>query len=415
MNRTITGEHIYRNILNLKQLVFEVTDYCNLQCKYCGYGELYEGNDSRNKSVLTFDKAKVMIEFLFNLWNEDKRTSQAPVSVTFYGGEPLLNMNLIENIVQYTENHPLEKKKFFFGMTTNGILLHKHIDYLVEKEFRLLISIDGDEYAHSYRELHDGTNSFNKVVSNINLIRNKYPNYYKKFVQFNAVLHNRNSVEDIYRYLNDNFEKKPRIAPLNTSGIKKEKILDFFNMYNNFEHSVKAASNCETLEKELFTKDLKTKYLAKHIHKNSGNVYNSYSDLLFKKKQNPDSIKTGTCIPFNRKIYLTVNGKILPCEKIDHDFDFGCIEEGKLNLDLDKAAEKYNQITGKVHKQCEVCGRKQNCSQCVFFLNTIRDEQPVCNGFCTESEWEEELNDVMNLLRKQPELYQKIINNLVLR
>ena len=48
----LNKEVIYSNIRNLSQVTFEVTDACNLQCKYCGYGELYDGYDTRKSKML---------------------------------------------------------------------------------------------------------------------------------------------------------------------------------------------------------------------------------------------------------------------------------------------------------------------------------------------------------------------------
>lgn len=61
---------IRMNLVNLKQLVFEVTDGCNLQCKYCGYGELYEGYDDRKSQKLSFTKARLILNYLARLWTK---------------------------------------------------------------------------------------------------------------------------------------------------------------------------------------------------------------------------------------------------------------------------------------------------------------------------------------------------------
>ena len=62
-NRRITKEEVVRNLINLKQLTFEVTDDCNLQCKYCGYGELYSGYDARATKYKTFEQIKELLDF----------------------------------------------------------------------------------------------------------------------------------------------------------------------------------------------------------------------------------------------------------------------------------------------------------------------------------------------------------------
>lgn len=70
---TITKEDIEQNLINLRQLVFEVTDSCNLRCKYCGYADLYEGYDKRENKKLPFYKAKLIIDYLFhNYWIQKK-------------------------------------------------------------------------------------------------------------------------------------------------------------------------------------------------------------------------------------------------------------------------------------------------------------------------------------------------------
>lgn len=60
----LNKEVIYSNIRNLSQVTFEVTDACNLQCKYCGYGELYDGYDTRKSKMLSLEQAYPLLEYL---------------------------------------------------------------------------------------------------------------------------------------------------------------------------------------------------------------------------------------------------------------------------------------------------------------------------------------------------------------
>ena len=62
----ITEKDIERNLVNLKQLVFEVTDACNLRCKYCGYADLYEGYDKRENHYFPYERAILVIDYLYN-------------------------------------------------------------------------------------------------------------------------------------------------------------------------------------------------------------------------------------------------------------------------------------------------------------------------------------------------------------
>ncbi len=92
----------------------------------------------------------------------------------------------------------------------------------------------------------------------------------------------------------------------------------------------------------IFMDDLETAQLCTFLHWHSGNVFKSYNDLLFgveKKKWIP----TGTCLPFEKKMFVTVNGKILPCERISHDYALGKVTDTGVILDIEQIADTYNK------------------------------------------------------------------------
>ena len=405
------------NVLNLTQLVFEVTDACNLKCKYCGYGEMYEGHDKREDKNLPFKKAKLLIDYLFDLWKKERyKSNNVAVTISFYGGEPLVNIILIKEIVNYIEQKPFVGKKFFYNMTTNGVLLDRHLDYLMKKEFRLLVSLDGNKDGNGYRVDHNGKNSFDKIVSNIKILRDKSPEYFDRYVQFNAVLHSKNSVESIHRYIYDNFGKKPRISSLNNSGIRKDKVEEFYKTYQNFAESLKQATNCKDLEIELATNNPKTSFLTSYLYSNSGNIFNTYNNLFFDKADIPSIHMTGTCFPFAKKMFVTVNGRILQCEKIDHEYSMGYISDKEVVLDFDLIAKKQNQLLDKVRSQCQPCGMLGNCSQCIYFIDKLSSEDlPKCNSLCTIQDYRRRTSELIDYLSENPRLYNDILHHIALR
>jgi uncharacterized protein len=353
--KPISGKLIENNLKYLKSLVFEVTDQCNLNCKYCGLSELYTGYDERKGKMFSFKMAKLIIDYLLELWK--KNYSQGcvfPVSIGFYGGEPLLNTPFIKKVIEYLEHSGNVGKRFSYSMTTNAVLLDKHMDYLADKKFRLLISLDGDETAQSYRIDRSGNNSFSKVFKNVKLLQQKYPDYFKKLVNFNSVLHNRNNVEPIYEFFKTNFDKIPQISPLNTLGIRKNKIEEFKQMYQNTYESFSKASDCESLESEMFSAFPKTYSLIKYVYNRSGNVFMKYNDL-FMEHANMSFIPTATCTPFMKKMFITTNGKILQCERIDHDFELGHIQDDRVELDFDYIAAGESWVRVRNQKPCVDC------------------------------------------------------------
>jgi len=399
------------NLVNLSNLVFEVTDTCNLNCKYCGFGNFYYGYDKREKNFLPFSKAKILIDYLVDLWNEnlDKSLKQ-PLMIGFYGGEPLNNFKLIEEIVYYCNNLKIDCKKIQYNITTNAVLLHRYIDFLVENKFYVLISLDGDEYNHSYRLFKNGKNSHSRVIGNIELIRSKYPDYFLNYINFNTVIHNRNSVENAIYFILNNFGKIPSVSPLNNSGIKPEMVDDYRKTYQNVYLSVLNSANCNQLENDMFIKAPRINSLAFYLHRFSGNVFDSYNAFFFNKKALV--IPTGTCLPFKKKMFVTVHGKILACEKITHNFSLGQIHNDRIVLDLKKIAKIHNKYIFKFEKRCKTCLFKYDCPQCVYNVDDIIHENINCPRYKSEKNSQDDIRTNLNYLSEHPEYYKKIMEEV---
>ena len=413
--RKISHLDIEYSLANLKQLVFEVTDACNLRCKYCAYADLYEGYDQRENLKLPFQKAKLIIDYLYEYW--EKRYCievNDPITIGFYGGEPLLNVPFIQQVINYIESLNPIGKKFHYNMTTNAILLERYRDFLAENEFRLLISLDGDEKGQSYRVDTKGKNSFDKVLANIQLLRSKYPSYFEHYVMFNSVLHNRNEVESTYRFIKDKFGKEPMISPLNNSGVRKDKLQEFYQAYQNVATSIQKANNCEALKNELFIKSPETGALVNYIYHHTGNVFNDYNDLLLG-REGSSFPPSGTCIPFSKKMFITVKGRILQCEKIDHEFALGQITNKKVELNLEQAARQHNKYTFRYMNQCKTCAAKQLCTQCVYQIDDIHDKTSKCYSYYSATQHEKQKEYYMDHLDKHPELYNRILKEVVVR
>jgi uncharacterized protein len=104
-------------------------------------------------------------------------SSNRNVYIGFYGGEPLLNMPFIKKVVDYVNHLECPHRSFTFSMTTNAIFLDRYMDYLVEHDFNLLISLDGNERNTSYRVNKSNQPVFNQICKNVDLLQEKYPGY----------------------------------------------------------------------------------------------------------------------------------------------------------------------------------------------------------------------------------------------
>jgi uncharacterized protein len=164
-----TAEDVQVSLTNTPQITLELTDDCNLKCEYCGYGKFYGNHDRRENNTLKFDYVRRFLDYLYGLWQSPfNKSAYNRLTISFYGGEPLLNMSLIREIVDFIEQSDYRNfRDICFNMTTNAMLLDQYMDYLVEKDIQLLISLDGDKDNMSYRINHAGENVFDRIVAHV--------------------------------------------------------------------------------------------------------------------------------------------------------------------------------------------------------------------------------------------------------
>lgn len=411
----ITPSMVRNSLANLNQLVFEVTDACNLQCKYCGYRELYDDYDQRTARMMGFEEAKRIIDYLIDIWNSSvQEFTNREIYFGFYGGEPLLNMKLIKEIVSYVESCHIPHRSVCFSMTTNAMLLNQHMDYLAEKEVRLLISLDGNEWNNSYRLTVDGKNSFKRNIANVDALKEKYPEYFEKYVSFNAVLHNRNSVDEIFTFIKERYGKAPRISPLNDVGIREDKKEEFEKMYKNATESFYQSKNYELILDEMFMNTGEYNMLGTFLMQYNQNVFRTYNNL-FTTISPRNFIPTGTCKPFSRKMFVTVNGKILPCERIGQQYGMGCVESCLLvNLSFEEIAEYYNRCLDKLRSQCQTCYRTQSCSQCMFSIDRFDSQEQVkCPEYTDAKTFAGYVSQNISFIEEHPNAYERVMDVVI--
>ena len=141
---------------NMRQVVLEVTENCNLRCDYCIYQNSFSGFRDFSPRSMSEETAIKAIDYIL------KNSYRDEIYVGFYGGEPLLKFDLIKKCVSYALENRGEKK-VTFSMTTNGVLMtEEKAEYFASiPEFSLMFSIDGDEKTHNeHRKLENGRGSF---------------------------------------------------------------------------------------------------------------------------------------------------------------------------------------------------------------------------------------------------------------
>ena len=121
----------------LKALCLHIAHDCNMCCKYCFAGE---GEYSGDRSLMSFEVSKRALDFLI-----EQSGSRKNLEVDFFGGEPLLNFDVVKQLVAYARSIEKEKgKNFRFTLTTNGVLLNDEVMEWANKEcYNVVLSLDG--------------------------------------------------------------------------------------------------------------------------------------------------------------------------------------------------------------------------------------------------------------------------------
>lgn len=405
----ITPGIVEESIANTGQIVFETTERCNLRCKYCFYEDFYDTRTDRVSSHLPTEKAHKIIDLLLEKLGCYNNSSESTIYISFYGGEPLLNAVLISETIDYCKKIDPTLRKPKYTITTNGTLLHKHIELLIKNNFRITVSLDGNKANNSYRSFPNKKNSFDSIMANLQLVRDRYPDYFKNNIVFNAVLHNRNSVEQIYDFYKTHFDTVPTILELNNSGIKDEKVKEFNEVYQSKEESLQASEIFKKTNSEMTLQNPSYHSAALFLHQYLWFVYKTYRHQLLGEKIRY-LLSTGTCLPFSKKIFITADGKILPCEKIAHEHVLGYVTDKGVSIDCQAIADKYNKAISRLSRQCKSCYKQFACEQCLFFTG---NENPVCYAYMNESGFAGYLKSTITFIEEHPKEYHVIMKDIL--
>ena len=143
----------------VKALCLHVAHTCNLNCSYCFASQ---GKYHGERAMMSFEVGKRALDFLIE--NSGTRKN---LEVDFFGGEPLMNFQVVKDLVAYARSIEQEKgKRFRFTLTTNGVLVDDEVIQWANKECsNVVLSLDGRKEIHDrFRVDYAGNGSWEKIV-----------------------------------------------------------------------------------------------------------------------------------------------------------------------------------------------------------------------------------------------------------
>lgn len=339
----------------LGRITLVVTEDCNLRCRYCAYSGNYFYHRSHSSKIMSEDVMRKAIDFYLSHSQENEEKN-----ISFYGGEPLLNFEIVKNCVNYVTS--VHSAPVNFNMTINGTLLTKAImRFIVEKKISVLISIDGPKEVHDRNRIYkNGVGSFNRVYQNLMLFKEMFPRYYCEKVRFNMIISPPFQPKAINDFISD-----PLIKPASVSFSRVN--TQFTNWYNQFTDEELAAYRKEKNELlNSFLSKLEKKRelceIEKHLF-SKRYVFIHLRNMELLPSKYPSH---GQCIIGSRALLVNTDGSFNFCTQVDDVYNLGDVFNG---FNYDKIEQIYMELEELFKKNCYDCWAIRFCMKCVKNLN----------------------------------------------
>ena len=318
----------------IKALCLHVSHTCNLNCSYCFASQ---GKYKGERALMSFEVGKRAFDFLIE--NSGTRRN---LEVDFFGGEPLMNWDVVKQLVAYARSIEKEKgKNFRFTLTTNGILIDDEvIDFLNKEMSNVVLSLDGRrEVNDHFRVDYAGKGSYDTIVPKFkHLVEKRGGKDY--YVRGTFTHNNVDFTNDIIHMADLGFSElsmEPVVCPPDDPyALTDEDMPKLFEQY-------------ELLAKEMIKR------------KKEGRPFTFYHYML--------DLKNGPCI-YKRITgcgsgteYMAVTpwGELFPCHQFvgDEKYSLGNIWDGVKNTAIQDEFRKCNAYS---RPECKDCWARLYCS-----------------------------------------------------
>ena len=160
----------------ISSIWLNVTNICNLNCRYCFTPPLKRKKSQSKSQQMTKEIAQKAIIMLANIWKG--HSDNRPATIVFFGGEPLVNYDVVEHAVYFAnEWSQISKIPFSYAISTNGTLLKQQfIDFFSRERIAVQLSLDGPKTNHDHnRKFHSGSGSYDSIIDGVQRLFNTIP------------------------------------------------------------------------------------------------------------------------------------------------------------------------------------------------------------------------------------------------
>lgn len=330
---------------DVEHFIIEVTRNCNLRCSYCCYSGKYPEHRVHENSSMSESEIDSLLDFV-----EVNRNKESKLTISFYGGEPLLNMSFVKTTLALSKERFPEDTEY--TISTNGILLsEENIRFAIANDIIMNVSIDGCPTLHD-KNRHTSNNqpSFDIVHNNLARVRDNIVYWYSK-VRLLVTMESYSDLLQIAEYWATD-ELLKDVSPF---------LISLIAPNYSCQGSVEENPTSEILSL--------LSYYADHRY----NLFcKSFFELFTSAIENrqiyemPGAILPYVCLPNNYKCFIDVNGNIGICEKVSDHLRFGSLRDG---IDYDKINTVVTEHASIRKSRCQNCWTYRLCQTCYHNLD----------------------------------------------
>lgn len=343
----LTDEGIRQALSSCMNIALEVTQQCNFRCSYCTYSGWYADDRTHSNQRMEIETAKNAVDLFFQTVMYKRRPSrERRLYIGFYGGECLLEFELVKATVEYAE---AEAKRtgvarafdLQFRLNSNGYLLDDDtvVDFLAAKNVMLDVSFDGPQAEHDkFRVTARGGSTWERIMVNMRRIKERHPAYYDERLKYLVTLHPHHDGRAIDAFFAADpvlfGEEKLSMNRVNRFGMNPDEIRRMEADEGTPSH-LEFRRYCEAF-------DAKISYKARNTHTRF----------------------TVTCFPGGVKLFVSADGSLNACEKMAVDapklgdvfsgFDFHVVRD---------MVRAYNEEV--IRNRCWECDVWIFCDECL--------------------------------------------------
>lgn len=318
----------------IKAMCLHIAHDCNLACKYCFAGE---GEYSGDRSLMSFEVGKQALDFL--IANSGTRKN---LEVDFFGGEPLMNFEVVKQLVKYArEQEKIHNKNFRFTLTTNGILLNEEVmDFANKEMYNVVLSLDGRKETNDrMRVSRSGKGSYDIILPKFKeMVKRRGDKEY--YIRGTYTHYNTDFTKDILHMADLGFTKlamEPVVAsPDAPYALKEEDLPTLFDQY-------------EKLAMEMVRRE------------KNGKGFTFFHYMIDLEGGPCIAKRIAGCGVGTEYVAVTPWGDLYPCHQFvgDKDYLLGNVFDGITNEEVRSRFKMCNIYT---RPQCNTCFARLYCS-----------------------------------------------------